>query len=184
MKKQVQRMTVALALSLLSSSLNKVLSCSLLLLGRAAGMQARGKSLGFAQPSQMTAHTKKDLTLCHNCPLTLWPANRTRLPPAPPLYPTPPSSAPPFPLTPAACIKDPSEVSLATFTSEREPIMERLGRRILRQRGTHRCGGGEEGAASHCCPLEGTGGGAGEAWKRRRGSGEVVEAQWLFTPNL
>ena len=39
--------------------------------------------------------------------------------------------------------------------------MERLGRRMTRQRGTHRCGGGwrgrrgggegGEGAASHCC---------------------------------
>lgn len=32
--------------------------------------------------------------------------------------------------------------------------MERLGRRMRRQRGTHRCGGGweggEEGATSHC----------------------------------
>lgn len=41
------------------------------------------RELGLFQPSQMTAPTKKDLTLCHNCPLTLWPArkkNSTRLP--------------------------------------------------------------------------------------------------------
>ncbi len=140
-----------------------------------AGCRNARRELGPSQPSQMTAHTKKDLTLCHNCSLTRWPArkNSTRLPklnPPPPLTtlnPDPPphcihppsSPAPTFLLTPAACIKDPSEVSLATFTSERGPIMERLGRRMRRQRGTHRCGEGwEEGPASHCChppPIEG-----------------------------
>lgn len=114
---------------------------------------------GFNSLSQLSPHT-----------LACKKKNSTRLPkpPPPPPFTTlnpdppphcihhPPSPAPTFLLTPAACIKDPSEVSLATFTSERGPIMERLGRRMRRQRGTHRCGGGwggrEEGAASHCCP--------------------------------
>lgn len=106
----------------------------------------------------MTASTKKDLTLCHNCPLTLrsvrggggpqgslkqpQPSFNTLYPDPPPHCIHPPSSpAPTSLLTPAMCIKDPSEVSLATFTSERGPIMERLERRMRRQRGTHRCGG-------------------------------------------
>lgn len=71
------------------------------------------------------------------------PSFTTLYPDLPPHCIQPPS--PPAPtslLTPAACIKDPSEVSLATFTSERGPIMERLERRMSGQRGTHRCGGG------------------------------------------
>lgn len=68
--------------------------------------------------------------------------------------PPPPSSvAPTFLLTLAACIKDPSEVSLATFTSERGSIMERLGRRMRRQRGTHRCGGGRGGRRKEQRPI-------------------------------
>lgn len=116
-----------------------------------------------ARSNRPTVPTKRDLTLCHNCPLTLWPARKkekkkpktakdslkqphpsfaTLNPDPPPHCIHPPSSPTPTSLlTPAACIKDPSEVSLATFTSERGPIMERLGRRMRRQRGTHGCGG-------------------------------------------
>lgn len=57
--------------------------------------------------------------------------------------------------------------------------MERLGRRMRRQRGTHRCGGGweggcgGEGATSHCYqppPMEGR-------KKGRLGRGEEVKSE-------
>lgn len=118
---------------------------------------------GFNSLSQLSPHTlackEKTAQDSLNQPLPS-PPLATLNPDPPPhcIHPRLPP-APTFLLTPAACIKDPSEVSLATFTSERDPIMERLGRRMRRQRGTHRCGGGwggggcwGGGAASHCCP--------------------------------
>lgn len=56
------------------------------------GGTAGCRNAGPSQPSQMTAHTKKDLTLCHNCPLTLRPAKggkKTKQ------HKTPESTAPP-----------------------------------------------------------------------------------------
>lgn len=110
---------------------------------------------GFNSLSQLSPHTpackgrKKNKTAQDSwihCPSTI-------SPPSTMTHPPPSTVAPTFLLTPAACIKDPSEVSLATFTSERGLIMERLGRRMRRQRGTHRCGGAKGGGRKEQRPI-------------------------------
>lgn len=86
-----QLLTVELSLW---SSLHLSPACSLRPAGGTAGSRNVRRELGPSQPSQMTAHTKKDLTLCHNCPLTLRPASKhsTRLPKPTTLLPSPPST--------------------------------------------------------------------------------------------
>lgn len=134
-----------------------------------AGCRNARRELGPSQPSQMTAHTKKDLTLCHNCPLSLWSArkNSTRLlkatPPSPPSTMTHPLFVSTHPLPCPYFSPDPGRVHKRPIRSIAGHIYKwkRPNNGAVREKNEQTeghsqmwrwVGRGKEGAASHCCP--------------------------------